>query len=135
MGNAQSAKAKILVIDDEPDLVTYLTTLLQDEGYATMAAENGEEALAKAKADTPDLISLDISMPEESGVKFYRQVCGDATLSKVPVIIVTGISEDFRQFIHGRKQVPPPAGYLQKPIDRDEFLKLVQQLLEAKRQP
>jgi CheY-like chemotaxis protein len=135
MANAPTAKAKVLVIDDEPDVVTYLTTLLQDEGYATLSAADGEEGLAKAKSDPPDLITLDISMPEKSGVKFYREVCGDPVLGKVPVIVVTGVSEDFRQFISGRKQVPPPAGYLQKPIEREEFLKLVEQLLAGRQSP
>jgi CheY-like chemotaxis protein len=129
MSDAQSAKGTILVIDDEPDVVTYLTTLLQDEGYATLDAPNGEEGFAKARAETPDLITLDVSMPEQSGVKTYRQLCEDPALKDVPVIIVTGVTEEFKPFIHGRKQVPPPAGYLQKPIEREEFLKLVAKLL------
>jgi hypothetical protein len=52
-------------------------------------------------------------------------------LGKVPVIIVTGVTEEFKPFIHSRRQVPPPAGYISKPIDREEFLQLVKKLLSS----
>jgi CheY-like chemotaxis protein len=118
----------ILVVDDEPDVLTYLSTLLEDNGYATTLAKDGEEALAKLKAGPPALITLDISMPEKSGVKFYREIKEDPRWNKIPVIIVTGVSEDFQKFISTRRQVPPPEGYLSKPIDQDEILRLIQKL-------
>jgi CheY-like chemotaxis protein len=62
----------VLVVDDDPDTRTFLTSVLQDNGYNTVEAENGEEALAKVKSSPPDLISLDMSMPEKSGVAVYR---------------------------------------------------------------
>lgn len=70
--------------------------------------------MEKAKASTPDLIILDISMPENSGIRFYREIKEDPVLSKVPVVVVTGVtgygrsSEDFRKLLETRKQVPPP---------------------------
>ena len=118
----------ILIVDDEPDVLTYLSTLLEDHGYATTLAKDGEEALAKLKAGPPNLITLDISMPEKSGVKFYREIKEDPRWNKIPVIIVTGVSEDFQKFISTRRQVPPPEGYLSKPINQEEILELISKL-------
>jgi len=120
---------KILVIDDDPGIVTYFTTLLQDNGYTTVAAADGEEGLQKVRAEKPDLIMLDITMPEKSGVKFYREVKEDPALQAIPVLMVTGVMEEFKKFIHSRRQVPPPEGYLSKPVDKDELLETVRKLL------
>ena len=122
-------KKKILVIDDEPDVRTFFTTLLEDAGHETVVAENGQEALEKVKNQRPDLITLDISMPETSGVRFYREVKESEEYKSIPVIIITGISTDFGKFISTRRQVPPPEGYLSKPIDQQEFLEMVAKLL------
>ena len=121
-------KKKILIVDDEPDVQTYLSTLLEDHGYATVLAKDGEEALSKIKEGLPDLVTLDISMPQKSGVRFYRDMKENPSWKQVPVLIVTGVSEDFKKFISTRKQVPPPEGYLSKPIDPEEMLGLVKKL-------
>jgi len=120
---------KILVVDDEADVVTYLTTVLKDAGYETMEASNGEEAMDKIRLTRPDLITLDITMPEMTGVKTYRTLKEDATLCTIPVIIVTGVTPEFKQFISSRSQVPPPEGYLEKPVKPDELMHEVQRLL------
>ena len=128
-------KKKILVLDDEPDVVTYLTTLFEDNGYDTESAENGEVGLEKARAGKPDLITLDISMPEKSGVRFYREIKEDPDLSDIPVVVVTGVtgfggqSGDFKKFLSTRKQVPEPDAFVAKPIEPDELLKIVANIL------
>ena len=122
-------KKKILVIDDEPDARTFFSTLLEDAGYETVVAENGQEALEKVRNQRPDLITLDITMPETSGVRFYRDVKENEAYKGIPIIIITGISTDFEKFITTRRQVPPPEGYLPKPIDQQEFLEMVTKLL------
>jgi CheY-like chemotaxis protein len=119
----------ILVVDDEPDVVTYLGTVLRDAGYDTMEAINGEQAMEQVRKRRPDLISLDITMPEMTGVKTYRQLKGDEALRKIPVIIVTGVSHDFKQFISSRAQVPTPEGYLEKPVKPEELLAEVRRLV------
>lgn len=124
-----SQMKKIIVIDDDPDIVTFLTTLLQDNGYAVIAARDGQEGMDKTRAERPDLILLDITMPEKSGVRYYREVCGDPDLKGIPVVIVTGVTEDFKRFIHTRKQVPPPNGYITKPVDTQQLLDTVARLL------
>ena len=135
MGEQQGGRKKILVVDDEPNVVAYLETLLQDNGYDTVSAANGLEGMEKVRGEKPDLITLDISMPEESGVRFYRELKGDPDLANILVIIVTGVTgyggkpEDFQKFISSRKKIPPPDGFVPKPIDRDELMKGVTSLL------
>ena len=119
----------ILVVDDDPDALTYLTTLLQDHGFVAVSAGDGAEALRKIEERRPHLITLDITMPEKSGVAVYRALKENDQLKDVPVIIVTGISDDFKKFISSRRQVPPPEGYLSKPVNAEEFMEMVRRLL------
>jgi CheY-like chemotaxis protein len=120
---------KILVVDDEPDVVTYLASVLRDSGYEALEAFNGEEAMEKVLKEHPDLVTLDITMPEMTGVKAYRKMKEDPVLSKIPVVIVTGVSHEFKQFISTRSQVPAPEGYLEKPVKPEELLAEVRRLL------
>jgi len=120
-----AARKKILIVDDEEDIRLYLSTLLGDQGYETVLAKDGEEAWKQVEGNSPDLITLDISMPEKSGIKFYREMKADDRWKKIPVIIVTGVSEDMRKFLSSRHQVPPPEGYLAKPINQEEILALI----------
>ena len=132
----ESADRKtILVVDDEPHVVAYLEMLLQDQGYATLSAANGREGLEKTKAHRPDLICLDITMPEESGGRMYRNLKEDPDLAAIPVLVVTAVTglggdpEPFRHFLDTRKSVPPPEGFFSKPIEREEFLARVDEIL------
>ncbi len=124
-----SDKKKILVVDDEPDMVEWLTAFFQDNGYDTIVAHNGNDGFEMVRTERPDLITLDISMDKESGIRMYRNLNGDAELAKIPVVIVSGVSPDFKKFISSRSQVPPPAGYFEKPVDRDAVLKKVRELI------
>jgi CheY-like chemotaxis protein len=120
-------KKTVLVVEDEPDVVTYLSTLLEDAGYNTVAAEDGDQALERVKASRPNLITLDISMPSKSGVRFYRDMKESDEWRSIPIIIVTGLSSDFEKFISTRRHVPPPEGYVSKPIDKEKVLALVKE--------
>lgn len=120
---------KILIIDDEADVITYLATFFTDNGYDTISANNGKEGVQKAIAAKPDVITLDVSMPEESGVRALRDLQENEVTKNIPVIIITGVSSDFKRFIETRKQVHPPEGYFEKPIDRDKLLEKVNELI------
>jgi CheY-like chemotaxis protein len=137
---AETQSSKILIVDDEPDVVTYLSTLLRDAGYEFVVARDGQEASEMVERERPGLVSLDMSMPEKSGIKFYREMRDDAELSKIPIVIVTGVtspwaspdgSGSFQKFISSRKQVPPPDGFFEKPIDPDKYLKKIAELLQG----
>jgi CheY-like chemotaxis protein len=119
----------ILVVEDEPDQIAYLDALFKDQGFAVITAANGREGFEKAKSQRPDLITLDISMPEESGVRMFRDLQGDPATSDIPVIVITGITHDFKRFIETRKQVRPPQGYFDKPLDREKLLARIHELL------
>lgn len=116
---------KILIVDDDPDIREYLSTVFEDNGYAAITANDGAEATTQVQQEAPDLVALDITMPEKSGVRFYREMKEDPKYKAIPIIIVTGVTEDFKKFISTRRQVPPPEGYVTKPIDLDEILSLV----------
>ena len=136
---ANGEKKKILVVDDEPDVVAYLTSLFEDNGFAVVSAADGAEAGQKVKSEMPDLITLDISMPEKSGVRFYRETKTDAALKDIPIVIVTGVEsthdggsgKDFERFLGTRKKIPPPDGFVMKPIEPEELLGAVKGLLNS----
>jgi CheY-like chemotaxis protein len=130
-----SAPKTILIVDDEPDIVSYLEMILQDNGFATLVAVDGNEALEAVRREKPDLVTLDISMPEASGTRFYKEVRTDPALVSIPIFIVTGVTglggdeHAYEKFISNRRLVPPPEGYFPKPIDREEFLEAVRKQL------
>lgn len=137
MSEATAPPKKVLIIDDEESIVQYLELLLQDNGYTTLTAADGAEGMAKAQADPPDLICLDITMPEKSGVRFYRELrdSDNEKLNRIPVFVVTAVtgyggdSDAFKRFLDTRSQFPPPERFFSKPIDREEFLRAVQEVL------
>jgi CheY-like chemotaxis protein len=122
-------KKLVLVVDDEPDTLAFFSTLLEDHGYAVAMAKDGAEALRRVQERRPDLVTLDITMPEKSGVRFYRDLRESAEWKGIPIVIITGISGDFERFISTRKQVPPPEGYLSKPVDQEKLLETVRKLI------
>jgi CheY-like chemotaxis protein len=119
---------KILVIDDEPDFVTFLQTLLEDNHFKAITATSGATGLEKALAEKPDLITLDITMPGKSGVQIFKEIRSNPEIAGIPIVIVTGVVE-FRQLMY-QKTVQAPEGFLRKPIDNDVFLATVNRILE-----
>ena len=128
MKTAEDIKeARVLVIDDEPDIITYLEALLEDHGFEVLSANDGTEGLQKAKAEKPDLITLDITMPGKSGTEVFRLLRTDPETMGIPVFIITGVME-FRQFIYQRS-IAPPEGYMEKPINPSTLLLSIERIL------
>jgi CheY-like chemotaxis protein len=118
---------KILVIDDEPDMIAFLATLLEDNGYETISAVDGEEGLEKVKSEKPDLITLDLLMPNKTGIKMFRELRKDAEIADTPVVMVTGFgkddvpSMDFKEWVQ-KRAIRAPEAYIEKPVDKDVLL-------------
>ena len=136
MPSSEHAK-KILIVDDEAAVVSYLEMLLHDRGYETMSASDGLEGMEMARRERPDLVTLDVLMPKASGTRFYKEIKSDPGLASIPVVVVTAVTgpggdpRTYLRFLTGRKIVPPPEGFFSKPIDKDDFLNKVQELLAA----
>ena len=95
----------ILVVDDEPDILRWLTLLFENNGYRVVTAKDGLEGMEKARSEKPDLITLDISMPTESGVKMYRNLHNDENLTGIPVVLVTGATPMLNTFLSKIKKL------------------------------
>ena len=111
--------SRILVVEDDNDLRESICTVLKDAGYTSWAAENGEVALARARAERPCVILLDLMMPIMNGWEFRSEQLRDPQLSSIPVIIMTadGRAREKAQTLH--------ADYLKKPITLEALLDLV----------
>ncbi|HYP54491.1 MAG TPA: response regulator [Pyrinomonadaceae bacterium] len=119
----------ILVVDDMVDNLVLVSLHLQQSGYRVITASNGEEAVKVASITPPDLILMDIGMPELDGLAATRKIRGHAPLESVPVIAVTAFSTDgFRRAAYDAGI----DGYLTKPIDFDRLYELMQRLLPVR---
>ncbi|MCA1943709.1 MAG: response regulator [Desulfovibrio sp.] len=83
---------KIMVVDDDPAIVEFLTSLFKDHGYETCSASDGSLALEVLEREKPDLITLDLEMPEEWGPRFYRKFTQKPEFKELPVIVISGLS-------------------------------------------
>lgn len=88
------AKAKILIVDDEEDIVELVSYNLTREGFTTISANSGEEALKKVKNDPPDLIVLDLMLPGVDGLEVARRIKGDSNLRNIPIVMLTAKGEE-----------------------------------------
>ncbi len=119
---------KVLIVDDDRDIVKYLSLWFEDNGFMAQTAENGFEAMEQISSEKPDLITLDISMPEKSGVSALRELKTDPALKNIPVIISTGIDR-MDKFLKKTRQAPEPEAFIAKPIDTEVLSKTVNRLL------
>lgn len=123
---------KILIIDDEQDMRLYLQTLFRTAGFETAVAANGIEGVETARSFGPDLITLDIMMPRRSGVKAYGQLRADEATRDIPVVVLTGLTRQSDFFGDDLEGVAPPEAIVEKPIEREAFLRQVESILERR---
>lgn len=110
-----------MIVDDDPAITTYLNTLFKDNGYSTCIAEDGKDAFDLFNSEKPDLITLDLEMPEEWGPRFFRKI------SKIkgfdtPVIVISGLSSI-------EYAIPKAAAIFGKPFDPQQILAKVSEIL------
>lgn len=125
------ADKKILVVDDEQDSITFVETILKEEGFTVITAGDGLEGFHKAKQETPDLIVLDVQMPKMDGFEVFFRLRKEESTKNIPVVMLTGIrektgigfdTEDMKSFYGGK-----PSGYVEKPISPEQLLKVVKE--------
>ena len=113
---------RILIIDDDPIIVTYLETLLVNNGYETATAFDGSEAIDIAAKFKPDLITLDLDMPKEWGPRFYRKLSKRKDCENIPVIVISGLT--------GREHsINRAIAFFGKPFNPDDVLKTIKETI------
>jgi len=125
----------ILIVDDEPDAIDFAKEVLEGDGYAVITAPNGVQGLAKMRSEKPDLVVLDVQMPEMDGFEVFREMKKDETLKSLPVVMLTGIKEkvgigfsadEMKDYMGER-----PADYIEKPIDPAKLRETIGKVLPA----
>ncbi len=125
-----ASQPKILVADDNPDNIRLLTVRLQSEGYTSAVARDGEETLAKIRAELPDLVLLDVNMPKKDGFQVLAEMRASADISHIPVIIVTAariLRQDIREGL-----LIGADDYITKPFDWREVTARIRAKLRVK---
>ncbi|MDY6904433.1 MAG: response regulator [Thermodesulfobacteriota bacterium] len=112
----------IMIVDDDPSIRDYLSSLFEDNGYRPVTAGDATSAMETAKAESPDLITLDLDLPGEWGPRFYRHLSQESSLKNIPVIVISGLSGN-------RYAIGKAVASLTKPFDREELLGIVKETL------
>jgi len=115
---------KILIIDDDPYIVKYISEVLTDNGYATCTASNVEEALDVLKRERPDMVTLDMEMPQEWGPRFYRKMTMIPEFKNMPVVVISGLTG-----IH--LAIRNAVASLAKPFAPEELLSIVENVFRS----
>ena len=127
---------RVLVVDDEEDVVTFLSTALEDAGFQVDTANSADEALGKIKVAPPDCLSLDLVMPGKSGIILFHELRKNRAWSRIPVIFVTGHAKDRRvredlEAALTDSTISGPATYLDKPVTAAKFVGAVADVLKV----
>ena len=110
---------KILVVDDSPTELANIKSIVSDAGYLVVTASNGHEAIDKAKSEKPDLVFLDIIMPEQDGFGTCRALAQDQDTKDIPVVFVTSKSQKADRVW---AQMQGAKGYITKPYDANTII-------------
>ena len=121
---------KVLIVDDEEDVRTYLHSLLTNNGFQTELATDGEDGFRKLNRFSPDIIILDIIMPNQSGVGFYRKLKKSDVHKDIPVIFLSAVTQYKDFFSRDRQAVPQPQDFIEKPFSPQELLNKVRMYIK-----
>jgi DNA-binding response OmpR family regulator len=144
---------KVMLVDDDANMIKFLTALLEDNGYEVLSALDGSDGFKMLQEVVPDLLVLDVMMPKKSGFTLFKQIRKHDTLKELPVLMLTGVaqsleemdaeSEDTSQRPYDslrealRKQIKQMRGeglikpnmFVDKPIDPDSFVRQIEELI------
>jgi CheY-like chemotaxis protein len=124
----RAAGRKVLIVEDEPDVVTFLRTWFEDVGFETCCARDGEEGRCQALAEQPDLITLDLSMPKQPGDSYLSWIRAQRELKHIPLIVITA-QGDWARRAGKESGAAGPDALLHKPIDLRELAVAVKRLV------
>jgi DNA-binding response OmpR family regulator len=122
---------KILIVDDDPDLVEAVTMILESKKYDVVAAYGGLEGLEKAKTEKPDLMVLDVMMPDKDGYAVCKEMKADPKLRKIPILLLTAVVSKIPT-THYTQQMGMETeadDYMDKPVEPAELVKRIEALL------
>ncbi|MBW2149222.1 MAG: response regulator [Deltaproteobacteria bacterium] len=123
--------AKILVVDDEPDVQEMIKVALEGAGYEVIVADNGREGVDKARKEKPEGIVLDIMMPEMDGFTACKELKNDPDTENIPILILTGLGEKISSTRYARNMglSLEADDFLEKPVEPDEMVKRLKEIL------
>lgn len=121
---------KIMVVDDEPDVVDLVRLVLESDGFEVVTAYSGKECLEKIGRDMPDLVLLDIMMPQMDGWEVYSKIKVNPKTKDIPVAMLTAKSQSIDKMIG--LHVVKVDDYITKPFGRSELLERVKKILKEK---
>jgi CheY-like chemotaxis protein len=117
---------KILIVDDETDVCESLSKILKRSGYEVVSASNGKEALKQVKSFRPNLLILDVMLPDMDGTDVAKALSNDMSTQNIPVIFLTGLIPKEKQDIATSHDIYIT---IAKPVEKDELLKVVEKAL------
>lgn len=127
------APKRILIVDDDPDILIVVGMILKTDGYAVDTAHDGKECLQKISAQLPDVIILDIMMPNMNGGQVAKLIKEHPKTSTIPIIFLTALTD--KKYMKAALFELGVEFYLTKPVDADEILDKVQQAIRYKVEP
>jgi len=120
-------KKKILIVEDEPEIIKGVPELLKSTGYLVWMANNAEEAFKKLKLFNPDLILLDLVLPDQSGFKIAQKIKSLAKYKHIPIIAISLKTEAIDKHIALKSGI---IGYIEKPVDTERLLYQIRDILK-----
>lgn len=127
MNNSASGVASILVVDDDPSFLTYIEELFKRNNFSVLSARNGMDAIRLATEHTPDLIVLDVMMPEMSGGMTAQHLSRDERTRDIPIIFLTSVINESQEMLIDNKE--GSYQFLAKPIRAGHLLEHVNRVL------
>ena len=122
---------RILIVDDDPDLVEAVSMLLESVDMLPIAAYGGKEGLEKAKTESPDLVVLDVMMPDMDGYAVAKELAADSALANIPVIMLTAVQDHIgtTHYSHASGKELVADDYFQKPVDPEALVERIKELV------